>query len=144
MWKADPALIARAAGNGRVHDYAISRLEARYLLPNLHHDCTALMTNAKREPYNLIADPSLRVIVEIGSADAHSDDPEQYVCRMPQRRGGLFHDFDFSNSRKHHGFHKGGLLLRRSRGSLFPVSFEKKYMCSRGQWIHKGWALRNV
>jgi len=61
----------------------------------------------------LISDPSLRVIVEVGSADACPNDPEHYVRWIPQLRGGLFHDFDFSNSRKYHGFHEVGLLLRK-------------------------------
>ncbi len=43
-------------------------------------------------------------------------------------------------SRKNHE----KIRVRGSRWSLFPVSFEKKYRCSGGKWIHKGWALRNV
>jgi hypothetical protein len=117
----ESALIAGATGDGRIDDYQISRLETRYLLPNVCHDCTALMTNAKGETHDLIPDPSLRVIVDIGSADTCSDDPEQYVCRMLERRIGLFHDFNFSNSCKYHGFHEVSLLLREPGWSFFPV-----------------------
>jgi hypothetical protein len=111
----EAALIADAAGDRGIHHYQISRLETRHLLPDVRHNRTALVTNAKRETHNLIPDPSLRVIVEIGSADACPDDPEQYVFGMVQRRGGLFHNFNFSYSRKDHGFHKVGLLRRESR-----------------------------
>ena len=73
------------------------------------------MTNAKGKSHDLIPDPSLRVIVEIGSADACPGDPEQHVGGMLQCRGGLFHDFNFSNSCKYHGFHKVSLLKRNNR-----------------------------
>ncbi len=33
----------------------------------------------------------------------------------------------------YHGFHEIFLLSRQSRWSLVPVSFEKKYICSKGQ-----------
>jgi hypothetical protein len=56
------------------------------------------MTNAKGKTHDLISDLSFHVIVEIGSADACPNYPEQYVCRMLQRRGEPFDDFDFSNS----------------------------------------------
>ena len=98
-------MIAGATGDGRIDDYQISWFETRYLLPNVCHDRTTLLTNAKGETHDLIPDPSSRVIVDIGSADACSDDPEQCVCRMLQRRVGLFHDFNFSNSCKCQGFH---------------------------------------
>jgi hypothetical protein len=110
----EAALIADATGDRWIHDYQISRFETRHLLPDVRHNRTAFVTNTKRETHNLISDPPLRVIVEIGSADACPDDPEQYVCGSVQRRDGLFHDFNFSYSCKGHGFHKVGLLLRES------------------------------
>jgi hypothetical protein len=113
----EAALIADATGDRWIHHYQISRLETRHLLPDVRHNRTAFVTNAKRETNNLISDPSLRVIVEIGSADACPDDPEQYVCGIVRGRGGLFHDFNFSYSRKDHGFHKVGLLLNESEST---------------------------
>jgi len=110
----DAALIADATGDRWILDYPISGLETRHLLPDVRHNRTAFVTNAKRETHDLIPDPSLRVIMEIGSADACPDDPEQYDCGRVQRRGGLCHDFNFSYSRKDHGFYKVGLLLRES------------------------------
>ena len=64
---AGPALIASAAGDGWIHDYHISGLETCYLPSHILHDCTTLMTNTKGETHDLVSDPSLSVIVEIGS-----------------------------------------------------------------------------
>jgi hypothetical protein len=124
------ALVASAAGDGWIHDYQISGLDTRYLLPNVNHNCAALMTDTKRETDDLIPDPALRVIVEIGSADACPDDPEQYVGRMLQCGSRLFHDFNSPDSRKYHGFHEVILRSRQSRWGLLPVSLEKKYIVS--------------
>jgi hypothetical protein len=107
-----PALIAGAAGDGRIHNYQISRFETCYLFSRVLHDCTAFMAHTKGETHNLVSDPSLSVIVEIGTADAGPDDPEQYIGRMLQRGGRLFHDFNFPDSRKYHSFHEALLLSR--------------------------------
>jgi hypothetical protein len=71
-----PALIAGAAGDGWIHDYQISWLETCYLLPHILHDRATLMTNTKGETHDLVSNPPLSVIVEIGSADARPNDPE--------------------------------------------------------------------
>jgi hypothetical protein len=57
----DPALIADATGNRRIHDYHVSRFETRYLFPNVCYDRAALMTNTKGETHDLIPDSSLCV-----------------------------------------------------------------------------------
>jgi hypothetical protein len=106
-----PALIAGAAGDGWVHDRQVPGLETRHLLPNVNHFGAALMTNAKGETDDLIPDPALRVIVEIGSADARPDDPEQYVGRMLQCGVRPFQDFNFPDSCERHGLHSVSLLL---------------------------------
>jgi hypothetical protein len=110
----DSELITVATRDRWININQISRLESGYLLPDVCHNRTALVTHAIRETHNLIPDSSLRIIVEIGSADACPDDPEQYVCGMVQRRGGLSNDFNFSYSRKDQGFNRVGLLLRES------------------------------
>ena len=63
------------------------------------------MADGVREIHDLIPDSPLCVIVKIGSADADANDFEQYVCGVPQRRGGKIHEFDFPDSGKHCGFH---------------------------------------
>jgi hypothetical protein len=126
----EPALIAVAAGDRRVHDHQISRLHTGCPISDIFHYRAALMANAKWEMHDLVSDPSLSVIMEIGSADARPDDPEQYVRRILHCRSGPLHDFDFPDTCKHHSFHKVRLLSRESGWSLFPVSFEKKYIAN--------------
>ncbi|MBP1623751.1 MAG: hypothetical protein H6Q07_1771 [Acidobacteria bacterium] len=62
-----------------------------------------------------------------------STSAEQHVCMMLYRRSGPFYNINFSNSCKYHGFHEFNLLLSASTWILFPVSLEKKCICSNGQ-----------
>jgi hypothetical protein len=105
MEMTEPALIALAAGNGGVYHNHIPRLELRYLTPHICHDRTALMADTEWKLHDLIPDPSLRVIVEIGSADPYTEDPEQYVSWMLQRGDGLVHYLDLPNACQYHSFH---------------------------------------
>jgi hypothetical protein len=89
------------------------------------------MPNAKWETHGLVSDPSLRVIVDIGSADACPDYLEQYICRMLQRWVGLFHDFDFSNSCKYHGFHKSASCWENPDGVFSRLCVAKKSVARR-------------
>jgi hypothetical protein len=120
-----PALVAGTAGNRWIHNYHISGLETCYLLSHLLHDRTALVANTKGETHDLVPNPSLRVVVEIGSADACADDPEQYVGRTLKCRSGPFHDFNFPNSCKYHGFHNS-LSCRTNPDGVFSRSLWRK------------------
>jgi hypothetical protein len=94
----EPALIAGAAGDRRVHDHQIPGLQTSCPISDIFHHRAALMADAKGETHDLISDPSLSVIMEIGSADARPDDPEQYVLRVLHCGSGLLDDFDFSDT----------------------------------------------
>jgi hypothetical protein len=80
------------------------------MVAHIDYNCTTFMAEGIREAYDLIADPSLPVIVNIGSANACSDDFEQYIRRMPEGRSGLFNDFNLPNSGENKGFHTSGLM----------------------------------
>jgi hypothetical protein len=114
---AKSALIADTAGDGWIHDNQFSGLDTGYLLPDIGYDRAALVADGERELHDLIPDPPLCVIVEIGSADAHTADPEQYVCGVAQGRHSLFNNFNLSYSRKDHSFHRVDLQLR----SFYPI-----------------------
>jgi hypothetical protein len=68
MAMAGPALIAGAAGDSGVDDDQVSRLEACDPLPDIGHDCAALMPYGIGERHDLVADSSLRIIMNVGSA----------------------------------------------------------------------------
>ena len=100
-----PALITNSAGDGRIHNHPVSRLETRCLFPGIGHNGTAFMADRIWEMHNLIPNASLGVIVEIGSAYAHANDLEQEVCGTQRRRRRLVDYFYGSDSGKHCGFH---------------------------------------
>jgi hypothetical protein len=72
------------------------------------------MANAERELHELVPDPSLRVIMQIGSADTDPEDPKQYVSWMLQSGNGLINYYDLPNSCQYHRFHTSVSLLKES------------------------------
>ncbi len=100
-----PALVARAAGDGRLDDDRVARLDPRYGTPDLFDDPGAFVPGDERVGHAITADAIREIIVKIAAADAHDLAPDEnvVVADDPGRRD--LADLDRPDAGEECGFH---------------------------------------
>ena len=107
MRPAGQALVAAAAGDGRIDRHAIARPEAGHRAAGLDNRAGAFVTQRGRIGEHLVADAAVEVIVYVRAADADALDPQQHVAGRLERRRRQVGDFDSFAAGKSGGFHGG-------------------------------------
>jgi hypothetical protein len=107
-----PALIARAAGDGRLDDDRVPRLDPGDGSADFFDDTRAFVPGDERIRHRVAADAAGQVIVEIAAANADGLAPDEDVVLADRLRGRGFADLDRPDAGEEGGSH-GPLIIRQ-------------------------------
>jgi hypothetical protein len=94
VFPAGAALVAGAAGQGRIDRHEITRSQVSNMISGFQYDRRALVTDNEGEFDHLLSDTSVPVIMEIRTADADRGHPYFDVIHARRGGGGPIDDFD--------------------------------------------------
>ncbi len=115
MEAARQALVARAAGKGRIDGHAVAGRQVLYRRPRRQHGAGTLVAQRGRIAQGLVADAAFEIIMNVGAADADAVNRNQRVFRRLELRLGRVGHFDAAKGGEVSGFHMASLFAMQRR-----------------------------
>jgi hypothetical protein len=112
---ARPALVADAAGDGRLDDDRVSGLDPGDGPPDLLDDAGAFMAGDEGVADDVAADVVGKVVMEVAAADADRSAPDEHVVLSDEARRRGLADLDRPDAGQEGRFH-GSLIIEQKGG----------------------------